>query len=207
MKIQVITIFTLLTLFSCTKNGNTKSEENQITINETPEILDDKKDFVLSSALKRGYKNDIIEELYSEATEKNINLDSLEERIEIFNEYKYDSLKKYNCYISVNNKYWHSAYNLIENLNDTIIGAELKHKIEKLEANYRNSISLLESEKEKIDSQQKLFHDKYDILKLMITLNMISNYQKNEKPKIGTLKNVNKASKTIIKEVERNISE
>lgn len=206
MKKFLLSFITISILNSCTnKKPNIELPKTLATqTEETPELFEEKNNISGSIDFKRGYHNNILEELYAEAIDQNIYLENLKQNIDNFRQTKNDSLQDYHSYLRNNNNYWTSAYALIKNINDSVLSSELKQKVQQLESNYKTSIKSLEDEKTRINNTEKLLADKYRVLKLMVTLKMISNYQKNEKPKLETLRHINLEQEKLIQQAEKN---
>lgn len=203
MKKIAWSIITLLALNSCGKKTPKLQTQPIAPTEQTPEVLEEKELFSGSMEFKRGYSN-ILEDLFQEAVEKNLLLEDLKANIKNFEKQKQDSLQPYYTYLHNNKNYWSSANSLIDKINDSTLNASLKKQFKKLEVNYQSSIKSLTDEKELINKKEKVFQDKYSVLKLMVTLNMIENYQKNEKPSLKTLENIKSDQEKIIEQTEKN---
>lgn len=204
MKKIILSAMTLIVLSSCTQRTPEKEPTMATPTQQTPEVLEETNLFSSSMDFKRGYNNNILEDLYREAVEKNTPLTHLEKEITTFKDYKFNQLKNYHSYLRTNRNYWNSAQSLIHQINDSVLSSTLANKFKQLEGRYQTSIQSLTDEKEIIDKKEQLFNDKYHVMKLMITLNMIANYQKNEKPALETIQKVTAAQEEIIHLTEKN---
>jgi len=177
----------LILLSSCFKKKDT--HKNEVTENPTPEVLNKSETYVSDISMKR-YKGDVITELFKEAIEKDADLKAFTDRIEFANGWKTDSLEAYHKYTSTNNDYWASSRYLFEQIKDSTLKKEymklfdnLKTKQQQLTAENDTAVSVL-------NKKQQLFNDYYILVKLMVTQQMMLNYQQNELPDVEPIKRV-----------------
>lgn len=208
MKMKVI-IIVLLTSFMLSCNGDPVTQNNaespEVIQNQTPEVLDDKTDYGLSS-ISRKKEYDIISKLYKEALEKNSKLNQLNEKINGINGFKKDSLKSYSKFTANNDRYWLSVKQLIRNINDSILKETTEETFDLLEKNYRSQMSAYEEKLESINEKSISLKDQLILMKLFVTAPMMKNYQVNELPSIKSLENINQEYDQLIKESEEFIN-
>lgn len=192
-------LFVLFLLMAC---GNYRPKEvSAETQNETPKVLDDSKANV--SSISKRYSSDIIQDLYNEAVEKDVNLKKLNDKLNGINEMKTDSLKRYSGYFQNNEKYWFSANSYISEISDSVLRNDLKEIFKKMESSYQSSISRHNTLMEKLEGKEKILNDYEILMKLSITLPMIARYQKNELPNIKTLNSIINVYDTLINETKK----
>jgi hypothetical protein len=176
-------VFSLLFICSC--SDNRVKDEPAVIQHQTPEVLDDSK-ADLSSVSKR-YSSDIVQDLFNEAVSKNSELQKLTNRINTIGEIKADSLKPYSVYLQNNDMYWSSANRYISQISDSVLKNDLKEIFKNMEINYKAAISKHSFLMEKLEGKEKMLNDYEILMKLSVTIPMISSYQKNELPAINTL--------------------
>jgi hypothetical protein len=181
-------------LFSCSNNKNNEPGE-EIIQDQTPEIFDEKSDI---ASISKRYEADIIQKLYQEALDKNQELNALNNRIIEIDNLKNDSLELYYKYINQNRNYYNTVDNYINMLNDSALKDDVNAIFEKLENEYSQSISMHERSVELTNTRTKMLNDRLILMKLFVTVPMMSNYQKNELPDIKTIKFIAEKYDTLI---------
>ncbi|MEL6558094.1 MAG: hypothetical protein AAFQ94_07915 [Bacteroidota bacterium] len=185
MKCTSFVLLVLLTLSAC--NTPIRNSDQPISEEATPETLDDEySDIRLSSYSKRS--GNLVDRLFNEAKEKNQSLDDLSEKVERLKSNERENLEEYREFISNNDDYWRSARIYIEQINDSTLRKKIDLIVEDLKADYKKSIAQHDSAVVKLNESKQLTDDYYSMIKLMVTLPMIANYQKNELPDINVIK-------------------
>ena len=191
-----------LVIGSCSDRTN---QNDTLNIEEqTPEVLENNKEIELSSITKR-YHEDIIDRLFDEAMEKDENLKELIREIDQINEFKNDSLKKYNNYIQNNNEYWSSLDRHIRQINDSTLKNEMIKTFNILEKNYNKKIISHNQAIGELSVKTNYLIDYEVVLKLIISGRMIDNYQRNELPDINSIYGVTYHYDTLINDIKKYI--
>lgn len=162
----------LLSIYSCNKRSKTSDKENQ-----NPKALQDHKFDLISYSRSGNY--DLVEELYSELTDKLAELKRLENR--------YSELMKENrnldlCYINFNEKssgYYISAYDKAKTITDSLLKEKISGLISKSNENYANKMNEINTLREKIIQNSAVIEDQRKALKILLTLPEIEKYQKD----------------------------
>ncbi len=189
----------LIVLSSCFKKKS--RTEDTIVNNQTPDALAETKPYDISS---KRYSKDIIAKLFDEAMQKDVELKVLNDKVELLYGWGTDSLQAYHKYSSTNSEYWSSANQYIHQISDsslrkqyTELFASLKIQHSELTSENDTAVSILTKKKQ-------VLNDYFILVKLMVTQQMISNYQKNELPDIKPIKGMIKEYDSII-EVSKSI--
>lgn len=165
---------------------------------ETPEVLEnDKGEFELRSLNKR-YSENIIEELFREAKEKDLQLDKLIEDYDQMTKTKSDSLEKYLDYKRNNIRYWSATERYISQLSDSTLKHEMKAAFDVLKNKYDERISNHELALNELAKKEQRLKDLEIVMKLMVTEPMMTNYQRNEIPSVTTIHEISKGYDTLI---------
>ena len=180
MKTIKLLCFIALLLFSCSTQEIPK--EQIIIENETPAVLENNARSIDIGSISKRYENDIIHELYNEAVNKDNDLKLLLDKIEKIDEVRDDSLKCYATYFNTNEKYWKVLDLYIERIKDTILRNEIKETFTVLESNYDKKILPLKQMESVLEQRVKKLEDYKIVLQLIVTKQMITNYQVNELP-------------------------
>lgn len=200
MKRVLIPLILAVGLFSC---GN-KIQTPEGVQNETPEAIEEDYGSDWSASIKRGrYYDNILERLYKEAVEKNDEVGKINESILLANSFYGDSLVDYKKYINLNEEYWTIANNYITAISDSTLRNELKSIFDKAEVEYCESKKELLYLNDKIALEKEHFDNQVKLLKLMVTLTMIQNYQVNEIPDSSTMNSVLIGFGNANKEIEK----
>lgn len=187
----IITIL-LLAFISC-ENTRTQNKLKP----ETPKAFEDKSDsYAILS--KRGY-DDLIESLYNEVVSKNIDLKMLENKIEELNNSKNDSTNAFEKFNVKNKSYFESAETHISEIKDSLLRNKMKLLVADNFAKY-NSIMSRQTELIKtIETKQIAISDLHNIIKIMRTLPLIEQYQKENLPNAKSLESYIKNQDQVIK--------
>lgn len=164
---------------------------------ETPKALDEKQESY-SLVTKRGYNEDILENLYSELVDKTPELKKLEEDIDIIYDSKNDSLEVFTSFDSKNDRYYNSAGIHAQGIKDSLLRQKMKNLIQASLANYNSLTAPHNNLLKSIESKQATLGDVHTALKIVKTLPVIAKYQKNSLPDTRPLEGYSqKLSKTI----------
>jgi CHAT domain-containing protein len=192
-------LVSLLT-FSCSiKDDNTQNVNNA---DETPDILEGGESDINFSSLNKRYNTDIIQNLFAEAMDKDEHLKALSNRIVGIRNMKVDSLADYQKYKGNNQQYWSAVDNYLQQISDSTLSQELRGFMDNLEDKYTARIVGHESETSKIITNESTLRNQEIVMKLLVTVPMMSNYQRNELPDINVLKSVNMGYDSLIQDVK-----
>lgn len=197
---SIFSFLFFITLFSCSKERT--KEVTTEPHSATPEVLNESKSDVYLNSVSKRYKSNIIEELYSEAMEKDATLSRLNERINRIGGVKSDSLEAYNKYIRNNEKYWHEVEQYLNNISDSTLKKETKNVFKVLEEKYNARISKHDSAFQKLENKTLSLEDQLALMKLLVTADMMTNYQRNELPKITTINSLSARYDSLIRETK-----
>ena len=200
MKKYVLYIYLLL-IFGCTPKEN----KPVAILNEkkTPESLQNNKSRTPLGSISKRYKDDIIDQLYQEALEKDPELKKLDKRINKIRHITRDSLKALNQYKKNNDEYWRTADAYINRIQDSITRESIRKIYQNSQATYVKSIAKIDHKTDSIQLKSQQLIDQHIVMKLFITQAMIQNYQKNEKPQEIPLDYLNKTHKQLLKETKK----
>lgn len=187
-----ISFILLVTLFLSSCNSDTGNVDKNPSVEATPTTLNEEySNLDFRSFSKRS--GNLVDRLTDEARNKNKALDLLMNRIETIDSYEEDNLDEYSEFINNNRNYWRSALGYINQISDSTTKHELESLITKYKKEYSQKISAHQSAVQQIEAQKLQLKDQKILLKILVTIPMINNYQKNELPDINSLKKVNKA--------------
>ena len=187
---KYILVLNVLLFFSC-KSKNEKNSPQQ-----TPEALQDNKEAKLISYTKRG-PDDLVDELYKEATKNSSGLAVLEKSIAELNEKKNDSLRVFENYQDKNQDYYSSATSHINSIQDSFLKREINDLFEKDKSGYTAIISRLNELERELNKQAIYSVDHLVALKLFVTLGMMYQFRKNNTPPASSLGTVLNEYKTL----------
>src|SRR5688572_31072493 len=171
----LLSIILVLTLASC-DNNRTQAEPKQ----ETPKALEDRSSSYQIGS-KRGY-NDLVESLYNELVSKNADLKDLEDKIDELNESKADTTRSFDKFTAKNQSYFSSADGHASAIKDSLLRDKMKVLIGNNLAKYNSSIARHKELLKIIEAKSNTVSDLHNILKIVETLPLIENYQRDNLP-------------------------
>jgi hypothetical protein len=170
-KIILLSAFIFLALVSCNNNSRIESKPNQ----EIPKALDNEKSSY-DIVSKRGWSEDMVESLYSELSEKTLELSQLEDKIENLRKSKGDSMEIFNQYNQKNQAYFNSVNGHIEQIKDGVLKDKMKALIANNLSKYNSKISPNLDLLKAIESKNATMNDLHSVLKITRTLPLIEKY-------------------------------
>lgn len=205
MKINLLSVFFIcsILIIGCGKTAEQTPEPE----NATPKTLaEPTSGGVLNSDTKFSrayYEDDIIEKLFAEALEKNEQLKKLHDKIIAMPNIQSDSLVAFNQYQSNNEQYWEVTNQYLEQIQDTVLRAATRKNFELLEMTYKGKINKHITAKERLAKQVAELNDRLVLMKLLITQQMMLNYQNNELPNIKSMEDLIKDYDKLIQETKQ----
>lgn len=208
MKINKIIIgFLCIALTASCNWQKTEPTEPENAETATPEVLleEEKPSRGIDVSYIKGsrYDKDIVSQLYEEALEKDAALKALNDKIVGMPSVLNDSLRAFNNYVSQNSDYWEDTKNYINQIQDEALKASTAKAFEDLQKAFDNKIAAHESAKATIAKKSIALQDRFVVMKLMITQNMMNNYQNNEFPDIKSMEDLIKEYDKLIQEAEK----
>jgi hypothetical protein len=192
----IIFLIASIAITSCSTNDNTN---NQITENQTPEVLQENRIEKRVSSSFYGSRYDIVNELFNEAVKKDSDLSTLMENYNNLNDEKKDSTAEFLIFKSKNNSYWQSSEHLASSVSDSLIKIQLLDFLKTLKTSYLEDISDHDTLLIQIAKNSTKIEDQLIALKLITTYSMIMNYQNNELPDISSIENFISTQESILK--------
>ena len=184
---QIILICVLFVL-GCTPQKNNDRQTTQT--NQTPEVFTESKNRLSFDSFK-SYRSSIIEELYNEALSKNEKLKAIDDKI---SEITSDSIelktKAYLKFRSTNLDYFGNAETYISTITDSVLRKSAIALLKNFRDGYDKKVSQHETKMNSIGSLKSKLSDQHSFLKLIVTQNMMNNYQSNEMPKVEELESM-----------------
>jgi hypothetical protein len=196
----LIAALTIL-LISCSQK---RSQPDQKPA-DVPEALTESKSEV-SLLTKRGYKNNLVEELYSELLEKDTSLKSLEEKIDHLKSKRPDSLAIFNNYVSKNEDYYSDAKNFIAGIKDSVLKKYIEEVFGKSKTNLANRLVVHKSLIHEIEKKDSALKDVHLGLMFVSTLKMMENYQKSNMPSQKPIQNINEQFEKVLAEAKKKLN-
>lgn len=195
-KTFLIVLFLIL-LFSCES-----PKPNTVTpIVETPKAL---KENSVGSISKSYRSEDLVASLYSELAEKSEELKELESKIDAVLEKPTTINQDFTSYDEKSSSYYNTAKQYTIRFGDSALKKQILKIIESSETNYKAKAKDYDYLMTLINKNQTSINDKHSILKILVTLPEIQNFQnKNAPAKKGYNDLLTEQQKTI-KQIENN---
>ncbi|MFN8265082.1 MAG: hypothetical protein U0T11_03360 [Chitinophagaceae bacterium] len=183
---------TILLLLSCTDH-----KKNEVEKKEPPQALKDKPDsYELIS--KRFSGDDLVEELYAELVSQNADLKQLEKTIDSLKSEQSELKLAFNTFDGKNKNYYETANNHIQKIKDSVLANKVKQLITNSLKKYNASVKLNNELLSTIENKTLTINDLHVVIKIMKTLPLIEQYQKESKPDPNLLKEFIKTQEKLI---------
>ncbi|MFM7024142.1 MAG: hypothetical protein ACKOXB_14310 [Flavobacteriales bacterium] len=181
----------LLLLFSC------NVDTNEITP-VVPTALQDNK-----LEIKSYSRNDLIDELYHELTEKNPELQKLEEVLDGLHEKSQNVTGKFEAFNDKSQSYYLSASAHLSNIKDSLTRKKMQVLVNKSNLIYTMKKAGIDNLIKQINSNNLSLADHHTVLKILLTLPLIEKYQEENIPGAKDFKAFAKEQGDILKEINR----
>lgn len=158
--------------------------------NETPKALQDKNSSVELSFKSRS--NDMVEGIYKELTDKTTELQYLENSILNVRESQADSTASFDKYNDRVQSYFNSANAHLENIQDSILKEKMKTLISNSLSDYNLKVSAHSKLLAEINAGMNTLNDLHTIVKITVTLPLITKYETENKPSTWPLDGFNR---------------
>jgi predicted nucleic acid-binding Zn-ribbon protein len=152
----------------------------QKPVKREPTVLEGKKVDVSSIYKKRS--GDLVEALYDELVNGSAELAELESQIKALKKQAPDSLKDYRTFNEKSNAYYGLANKKIGTITDSVVRKKLEHLIYNSRQQFNDSIALLRELDSCINKRTGTINDLHTVLKLVKTLPLIEDFQRNNRP-------------------------
>lgn len=205
MKLKLIIFLGLILIigFATTAQNQSPSDNPSTTTPETLLPANSRKGI---SNYSSGRKNNIVDDLFQEAIDKDAALGELVNEIYAYSYYKKSSkieaTQPFFQYQATNKSYWRAAQQEIEQIKNPQRKDSVKEAFKLLEEAYQASIEKQINALAEIQQKAEQLSDQMIILKLCITSKMIQTYQINELPEIAELKTLIAEYDTLINQTE-----
>jgi hypothetical protein len=185
-----IALLSLAIISGCIQSQTTEPQNQTEPENETPVALQETKIIDEIGQYSSRYNTNILAKLYSEALENDTKLKELDNQIKEIRDIETDSLSEYEEYAIINNQYWSAVDNLLRQMNDSTLHDVTKELVDQLKSAYNKSVSDYETQKKIIRDKRISLKDQHLLMQLFVTVPMIENFRRNEKPSVKSLENV-----------------
>ena len=176
----------VLALVSC-ENNRTQQTPKALTI-QSPSF---------DYTSKRG-DDDLVESLYKELVSQNIDLKKLEDKIDALQKSKGDTLNLLNQFTEKNQSYFNSVDDHISGIQDSLLRDKMKALIANNLAKYNASIVRHNELLQLIQAKNLTINDLHKILKIVKTLALMEQYQRDNLPDIRSLEGYVKRQDDVI---------
>ena len=176
----------VLALVSC-ENNRTQQTPKALTI-QSPSF---------DYTSKRG-DDDLVESLYKELVSQNIDLKKLEDKIDALQKSKGDTLNLLNQFTEKNQSYFNSVDDHISGIQDSLLRDKMKALIANNLAKYNASIVRHNELLQLIQAKNLTINDLHKILKIVRTLALMEQYQRDNLPDIRSLEGYVKRQDDVI---------
>lgn len=182
MGIRHLYIIAGITILVACKGKEVKKDPN------TPRALQDKSIDV--SVMSKRTHSDLLDNLYDELADQTAELNALEQSLEGLEKMRKDTVAAFSQYGEKNRLYYLAAAKHYNTIKDSTLWARIKGLVDSSAASYASQIAYHKSLLAGIDSANISLADLHVLLKIIRTLPMIEQYQKNNLPDSTSLANI-----------------
>ena len=198
---KILALFCLFILLSCANRNKTNSPGQS----SVPEALQEGNENKSMRFKKRGAE-DLLEELYEEKVKSTPVLQAIEAMIDKLTESHNDSLENYNDFNSKNLEYYNSAKRHVISIRDSLLEKEIKIVLERSISGYDNKIARLNNLVAILGRKPGSIADRHTALKILISLEMMEEYQLRNMPLAKPLEAIIKNYDHLIQKMDSVIS-
>ncbi len=194
MKAFIKTLILFLVLVSLSMSCDSRGSQNIVSNPEVeiPKALTKTERAPDALSGFRSYRNrlNLVDDLYEEALEKNIELKNLDGRINSIFENRYDSLSIFENYKNINSSYWQSVRVSLSEINDSILSNQFSSLFDDYNSRYKGNLASYNDKNDIILQRDQVLKDQLLILKLITSFEAMENFQSSQLPKIEPLTNL-----------------
>lgn len=195
MKHVLLIPLSFFILLSCNQK-----KQQQAPAPETPKALQETGSAEFSLLSKRGYREDLVENLYAELVSTNPDLKAIEKQISYLDEARTDSIEPFNNFNQKNEEYYKDAQQRLLLLTDSALKNKISLLISNSQSKYNTQITGHNNLLSLLNSKNIKLKDMHVILKIVKTLPLIEKYQHdNITDKKPIEKTINEFDKTLKK--------
>ncbi|MFY0696643.1 MAG: hypothetical protein JXR11_02200 [Balneola sp.] len=184
----------LLVLFSCSDVEVKNDQEQQKK--ELPKALDGGDILDYSSYRRVSLINQIYEDLLSENQE----LRDLEKKLEDLSDNKLEIVAEFRSFFETNDLYYQEGLNLVNEISNDLLSQQADSLLVASQLKYSKKITLATSLMDEIDTLSVQINDYRILLKLIVTLPHIEEFQNQKHPSNSLLKKLIDEQKTLLLE-------
>jgi hypothetical protein len=177
LKLKYCCVFFVVLFFSCEENGKDKFE----AMKDTPKALQKSGELDVSSFKSRG-KINLVGELYQELLERDPELRKFEESRDEFNKGHQNYLNRFDEYDDKSRGYYGDANSFAKVIKDSILRKKIEQLLLRNEEKYKHLISKHSSLQDELSKHSSAIEDRLVVLKILLTLEQIEKYQKDNLP-------------------------
>lgn len=171
----------MMTLVFACKGKEEKNDKN-------PRALQDKSIDV--SVMSKRTNSDLLDNLYDELEDKDPALKKLGEEIEALQKMKNDTSIAFNKYDEKSKAYYLAAARHFQGIKDSVLRASVRYLVDSSMKLYAAQILPHKTLLKNIDSANVSLNDLFAVLKIVKTLPIIAEYQKNNLPDSTSLMDI-----------------
>jgi hypothetical protein len=189
---KIIASLFILTIVSCQNRVNPVHP-----IDNTPKALEENN--ASFRVLSKSGQEDIIENLYIELLNKDTVLKTLETQLDDLYKTKGDSTGEFDRFNEKNLQYYNSTDRMVSGIKDSVFRDQLKIILADELSKYNNIISKHKALMDTIDKNQTTISDLHKGLKIVKTLALIQEFQKNRLPVTKSLEDFSRRQSALIR--------
>lgn len=193
MRTTLLLTALVLALAACT----TKANRTQTA--EVPKPLQTSSSY---TDLRKGRYSDLADQLYADLVSQSADLKQLEPRLGNVDEQRSDSTAAYTEFNRQNDNYYTSAERHTGTIRDTVLRAQVLSIVKQSSQRYSQATARHESLLSSIAEKVRTIEDTHEALKVLLTLPVIQQYQKEHLPSTKSMEDLLREMEGLKKEVD-----
>lgn len=173
---RTVLIFSLMFILFCSCKPERKRRSHSKDVLE--EIHDEK----LLSASYGRHSNDLVEKIYLDVKSESEKLKAIENDLSSYYKKYEETNRTYQKYINKSENYYKSASAHVQLITDSTLRNEMTRLISDHKAVYESKTAKLKALYEKVKNQETAMLNAYNALKIKVSLEFMTNYQKDKMP-------------------------
>jgi hypothetical protein len=192
---KILPVISLFFLLACQSKKNQPGNEKPTV----PEALQDHSKEI--SISKRG-PDDLVEELYAEKLNQTEALQALKKKMNEIYADQQDSSRSFTDFNSKNERYYQDASGYINKIKDSLLKKEIVALLNNAIQQYKNTTDNLSQLYNSLATKNLAIADRYSGLKLLISLGMMKQFQKDNIPSTAPMEMLTKRQNEIINSLD-----
>ena len=154
------------------------------------------------SEIRKGRYSDLVDQLYADLVKQSADLKQLDARLNNVDEQRSDSTAAYTEFNRQNDNYYTAAERHTGTIRDSVLRAQVLAIVKQSSQRYRQATARHQSLLSSIAEKVRTIEDSHEALKVLLTLPVIQQYQKDARPSTKSMEDLLRELEGLKKEVD-----